>query len=295
MPKKPKKTNKFILVIFCITLLIFIFILGARLEKPIFSQGSLDNPGLKDRNKDTQHLIMEGTSDIEVLLVHGLAATSWETKSLAQYLNSKNITTYQVLLAGHDKSIYGLEQASFSEWYTALEANYNSIDKPKKFIIGLSVGSLAAIELTEKKQLDGLIIISTPIEFNDPLIKYAPLLQYFKRFSHRNIAKEHQLFYYENFPVKSLANMVSYINYIKKILPDVTSPVLIIQSKDDPRINYRSAYYIYSSLGSEKKEIMWLNSSTHVPIIKSSEDTEEIKNERIMVFEGIYSFILENS
>ena len=295
MPKQSKKTNKFILILFWATLILFMFILRARLEKPIFSPDSLDNPDLKDRNKYTEPLIMTGTSGIEVIMVHGIGATAWETKALAEYLNSKNITTYQVLLAGHDKSIYELEQSSPEEWYNHLEADYSSLDKPKKFIIGLSVGSLVSIELAEKKQLDGLILLSTPISFKNNLVKYTPLIQYFKRFYHREIEDEYRPFYYENFPLKTLSNMVSYIHYIKKIIPEVTSPVLIIQSKKDSRIDYTSADYIYSSLGSEKKEIVWLNSSAHVPITISSSETEEIKNERMMVFEEIYSFISENS
>lgn len=290
MPKKID--NKVLFLILLIVLSFLISILMANFEKPLFNENSLDNPQSKNQNKP---ILTEESSDIAVILVHGLGATTFETKKLAEYLNVRNITAYQVSLEGHGADIYGLEKATSLQWYQSVENSFNEIQKPKKFIIGLSVGSLLALELSQKKDLNGIILLSVPITFKDKRVKYTPFLKFFKRFYHREIEAEHDAFYYENLPIKAIAEMVNYITDIKKILPQVTEPTLIIQSKNDPRLEYSSAQYVYDNIGSEKKEIMWINSSRHVLIIDYLDEDQEFKNERAAIFEKIYNFIINNS
>ena len=251
-----KKTRKFRKIYFFLCVIILAFIIaffGTKFEKPFFTKDSLDNPQDINDSRTIGPTLLEGSSDIEVLLVHGLGATAWETKKLAEYLNSKNMTTYQVLLAGHGTSIYDLEKSKSTEWYQSVQEAYNSMQKPKKFVIGESLGSLLALELSEKNKLDGVILLSAPITFKDKRIKYTPFLMYFRRYYNRGIDPSQRLFYYENFPTKAIAEMVKYIGRIKKILPRINTSILIVQSKNDPRIDSQSAQYVYDSLGSEKK------------------------------------------
>lgn len=290
---KKAKINKQYLIILSILIIIILPILITKFEKPTFKENSLDNP-LSEKENNIKSAILEGSSDISVILVHGLGATAFETKKLAEYLNSKNITTYQVLLAGHGKDIYDLEKTTSTGWYQSVEEVYNTIKNPKKFVIGSSLGGILAIELSTKKDLDGIILLSTPIVFNDKRIKYSFILKYFKRFHHRDVEEEHEGFYHENFPLKTLAEMIKQINKAKTVMPQVTVPSLIIQSKNDPRIDPQSPQYIYDNIQSEEKEIMWLNSDKHVLIIDYLYENQESKDERKAVFEKIYGFIISN-
>jgi carboxylesterase len=288
------KRLKKISVIFLIVLLVIIILLRTKLESPSFDEVSLDNPD-SYKPEDTKPRILESDSDIGVVLVHGLGASPWETKDLAEYLHSKNITTSQVLLAGHGKSIYELEQTSYQEWYGSVDKAYNELQTAKKFIIGSSTGSLLAIEISKENSPDGTVLLSTPLVFNNKLVKYTPFLKYLTRYSHRDIGEIQKQFYHENFPVKSLAEMVHYINKIKNIIPDITPTTLIIQSRNDPRLKPESAQYVYDNIGSENKEILWLDSYYHVLIIDQIDEANEFKDEKKEIFEKIYSFILGNS
>lgn len=289
------KINKTSFVLSIILLLIIILLLMAKFEKPSFREDSIDNPETKNENPDTRPVLLEADSDIGVILVHGLGATTWETKKLAQYLNERNITTHQVLLAGHGEDIYELEQTTSSQWYQSVEKALDAMQKPDKFIIGSSIGSLLAIELSEKKELNGIVLFSIPLTFNDRRIKYTPFLKYFKRFSHREIESEHQPFYHENFPLKTLAEMINYIKKVKTLIPQVKTHVLIIQSKNDLRLGYENAQFIYDNIASEKKEIMWFNTDKHVLIIEYADETQDFKNERQEAFEKVHKFITDNS
>lgn len=292
---KKKRMNKAALAIWIILAILIMPPLLSRFEKPVFTQHSIDNPDFKDKPLDIRPILLQGNSDIGAILVHGLGATAWETKKLAEYLNQKNITTYQVLLAGHGNSIYDLEGSSAEKWYRGLEEDLNTLQEQNKFIIGSSIGSLLALELSQNKELNGIILFSTPITFNDKKIKYTPLIQFFNRYYQRDISEFHQPFYHQNFPVKILAEMVLHIDKIKKTLSEVKSPALIIQSKNDPRLESASAQYVYDNIASEKKEILWLKSNKHVLMIEYTDEDEEFKNERESAFEQVYSFIMDNS
>lgn len=292
MAQKLKKSKTFFLLLVILISLI-IASLGSKFEKPLFKENSIDNP--QYANNDIKPVLLEGSSDIGVMLIHGLGATSWETKGLAEYLNARNITTYQVLLAGHGQDVYDLEKTSSLQWYQSVEEAYEKIQKPNKFVIGSSIGSLLIIELSQKRELNGIILISTPITFNDKRVKYVPFLKYFKRYSHREIEEEHTEFYHENFPLKTIAEMVNYINKIKQIIPETKNPILIIQSKNDPMLDPESAQYIYDHIGSENKELMWINSKKHVLIIDYSDEGKEFKAEKTAIFEKTYDFIINNS
>lgn len=283
------------IIVWVIIAVIALPFLVSRFEKPIFKWNSVDNPDFKDKPQSTRPLLLEGSSDIGVVLVHGLGATAWETKELAQYLNQKNITTYQVLLAGHGGSAYDLEESTAEKWYQSVEDSLNEINDSKKFIIGSSLGSLLSMEVSQNKNISGIILFSTPIEFQDKRIKYTPLRQFSDRYYHREIEDAHKPFYHENFPIKTLSEMVLYIDKMKMILSGVKTPALIIQSKNDPTVNYESAQYIYDNINSSKKEIMWLNSSRHVIIINYTDENQQFKDERDEAFKKVYNFIIDNS
>ena len=97
---KKKRLNSRLSIFLVILGMVALSLLAARFEKPRFTEDSLDNPKTENHNKNNQPTLLESSSDIGVILVHGLAATPFETKELAEYLHSRNITTYQVLLAG---------------------------------------------------------------------------------------------------------------------------------------------------------------------------------------------------
>jgi len=295
---KHKGRSRKILYAMIIALVILSAIIGLAIrrfsEKPVFEAGSIDDP---DANKpdETKARMLAGSGDIGVVLVHGIAATAWETKLLAEYLFEKGITTRQVLMSGHGNSIYELEKSYACDWYKSVQDALDEMNHPKKFIIGVSVGCLAAVEASINNDVNGIVLISVPIKFYDKRMGQTPFLKYFKRFSHRELPSEHKQYYHENFPLSILAEMMNYIGRIKEIIAEVTTPVLIVQSRNDPRIKPESAQYVYDNIGSKDKALLWLNMEEHVPIITYAQEPQSLTQEREMVFWDIYEFIIQNS
>ena len=70
---------------------------------------------------------------------------------------------------------------------------------------------------------------------------------------------------------------------VKKLLPEIKTPVLILQSLQDPTADPDGAEYILENIGSEDRNIRWFYEGMHV-IVRDP----EIKGQ---VFDETYKFI----
>ena len=294
MPKKVKKKEIIVYSVIAVIVIALLLAINYYAQKPEFEAGSIDDPD-SEKPAETRERFLEGTEDIGVLLVHGISATAWETHFLADYLNERNITTYQVLLGGHGNSIYELEKSKASEWYNGAKRDFDKLSQAKKFIVGVSLGGVVALELAEKEDADGIILISTPVWFKDPRLKYSNLLKIIKRYSHRELPLAHKPYYHENFPVRALAEMMSSISLMKKGINNVAEPALIIQSINDPKVVPESSQYIHDGISSKDKMLVWLSSNEHVPVVEYPDEADIVKEERQLVLEEVYNFIKANS
>ncbi|HTQ76468.1 MAG TPA: alpha/beta fold hydrolase [Burkholderiales bacterium] len=69
---------------------------------------------------------------------------------------------------------------------------------------------------------------------------------------------------YAHFPVRLFCEMQPLIERCKRILPRVTSPVLLVQAERDDMTGPRNARYIYRRVASERRELIMLGNSYHV-------------------------------
>jgi len=59
---------------------------------------------------------------------------------------------------------------------------------------------------------------------------------------------------------------------MKKELPNVEKPLLIVQSKNDHTVLAESGEYIYTKIQSSDKEIFWLEKSGHIVTLDLERD-----------------------
>ena len=62
---------------------------------------------------------------------------------------------------------------------------------------------------------------------------------------------------------------MKFIQQVKRCLPQVTCPILLIQSTADDSIHPDSAQFIYDQVNSTEKEIVTLHNSGHVLTLDS--------------------------
>lgn len=230
-----------------------------------------------------------GNGSIGVLLTHGLAASPYEVRQLADYLAARNMTVYGVRLDGHGTSPEDLSRTTAAQWYTTYHNAYLSLksQKQKVFVGGMSLGGALALKLAEDENVSGIIALAPALELDDSRSNYAWLFKYFTKYSSRNISSSLLPYYYPVFPVASVAEMVSFGKITEQGLGKITEPIFIMQYAHDYRVSPRSSQITYDSVASKDKTLQWLDGSNHVMILNAPNETQ--------YFEEIYRFIIAHA
>jgi carboxylesterase len=80
-------------------------------------------------------------------------------------------------------------------------------------------------------------------------------------------------------PVPTIRQLYSLMGVTRELLPRVTCPTLIFQSRDDHVVNPGNAPYILDHIAAQDKRLMWLENSYHVATL--DHDKEQIASETL--------------
>lgn len=218
-----------------------------------------------------------------------------ELAELKQYLENRGVLVATPMLPGHGTKPEDLNKVNGQDWISASEKELENLKKnaEKIFVGGTSLGGNIALILAKDHKVGGIISMGAPIFFNRGLaMKIGLFLLSAAGLSKLLIKKRYpssvpadaleKRRHYLKFPAKSVGDALTVIEQSKQFLPEVNAPILIIQSSHDHLVNPKSAQYIFDSIGSQKKELEWLNHSYHLFILDSK---------RELIFERIYQFI----
>ncbi len=226
-----------------------------------------------------------GNGSIGVLLTHGLGASPYEIKELSEFLAEKGFTVYAVRLDGHGTSLEDLKRTKWESWYDNYQRAYVSMKntKEKVFVGGMSLGGLLALKLAEDEDTAGVIALAPAVVLDDKRSNYAWFFKYFTKYSSRTLNGEQKNYYYQKFPVASVAEMVELAGNVRKNLEKINEPVLVMQHSSDYRVSPESSEIVYDSVSSSDKELIWIDGNSHVFIVEEGKEA---------YFEQIYNFIL---
>ncbi|KAB7884367.1 alpha/beta fold hydrolase [Poseidonibacter ostreae] len=273
-------------------------------EKQEFEQDykiASNNKDLKAKDIGQAFHLFNKDSNTCVITIHGFSSTPKEVEQLAKFLNTKDLNAYAPRLAGHGTIPEDLKNTLWQDWYKSVSRAITiaSLQYEKVYVLGFSTGGLLALLSTKKcfVEFQGIICINAALHLNDIRIKtLLPALSFWndivKAFNEDEYAKEYveniaenPEINYDKFYIDAIEQLNILMHKTKKNLEKIKSPILIIQSKDDPVVNPSSAYEIYEKIQSENKTIKIIDSSKHV-IIKGKK-TKELYN-------LIYKFINKN-
>ncbi len=273
-------------------------------EKQEFEQDykiASNNKDLKAKDIGQAFHLFNKDSNTCVITIHGFSSTPKEVEQLAKFLNTKDLNAYAPRLAGHGTIPEDLKNTLWQDWYKSVSRAITiaSLQYEKVYVLGFSTGGLLALLSTKKcfVEFQGIICINAALHLNDIRIKtLLPALSFWndivKAFNEDEYAKEYveniaenPEINYDKFYIDAIEQLNILMHKTQKNLEKIKSPILIIQSKDDPVVNPSSAYEIYEKIQSENKTIKIIDSSKHV-IIKGKK-TKELYN-------LIYKFINKN-
>jgi carboxylesterase len=235
---------------------------------------------------------LDGSNGKGVLLIHGLTGVPAEMKWIGKALHKKGYTVYAPLLAGHGVDEATLLKTRWQDWRdSVLEAARRfGAQVDSQYSAGICVGGkLGMLAAQAQPGLLKAVALYSPCfrydGWNVPAhyrwLSYLPLwtanIPWFKdlqfaetpsigikdarlREAMQRLSTEGVL---DDFPVPALKEMLALSKAVKKQLPSMTTPTLIVHAREDDLSHPRHAHYIDTHLAAPHA-LHWMEDSYHM-------------------------------
>jgi carboxylesterase len=238
------------------------------------------------------------------LLIHGLSGNPLEMQYLAKRLRQAGYATFVPHFDG-----YGFGERSdpfatgtWRQWqaqvlghFDELARNYQSVS-----VAGLCIGAVLALDLAAERpgQVAALSLLATTLaydgwslpwyQFLAPLAYYTPLRRcYSYRERHPYGVKNESLRKWiaremsekttsiagaSSLPMTAVYQAKKLIRHVKRTMPSVTAPALVIHAKEDDVASVKSAEFVLRNVGSDDVDFVLLHDSYHMVTLDNEKD-----------------------
>jgi carboxylesterase len=242
-------------------------------------------------------LLKNKISNTGILLIHGLMAAPEEVREIGEIFHSKGYSVYAPRLAGHGTSPKDLSSKKYSDWIESVDKGYEVIKNicDKVIIAGFSTGGGIALHqaLTKPEKFEAVISISAPLKFKGFSFHFTEIVNYWNLLAQKKGINKFKKIYvtnhpdnphinYTSCPVSSIKEVRALMKKVYKSLPMLSIPSLIIQAKDDPKVDGKSGRKIFAKIKNKYKQYQEIDFNKH-GIVRG-----KIKNK---VYEGIDKFL----
>jgi esterase/lipase len=223
-------------------------------------------------------LLQSPFSDTGVLLIHGLMAAPEEVREWAEFLHEKGLTVYAPRLSGHGTSSKDLSARSYHDWMDSVDRGHAILKTccKKILVAGFSTGAGLALQsvILKPHDFEAVIVVSAPLRFKSFSSRLAECLNGFNLFCNfmgmgnhaREFVKNHAdnpHINYHRCPVSAFVQVKKLMKKVRRSLPDIVIPALVIQAKNDPKVAPESGPAIFKLLGTDKKHFSWIDYNLH--------------------------------
>ncbi|MGK7911324.1 MAG: alpha/beta hydrolase [Synechococcus sp.] len=250
------------------------------------------------------------------LLLHGLGGGVYEMQLIADVLYQQGLTVCGINYPGHDRPAMFMPRSTWQEWYGHILDTYRDLARSYSSIsvVSFSTGCPLALHLANQTQtevdpsdvgpseavIDRLVMLSpyltiryhwyygfpleTYVQTIGRVIEQVPRLSLPIRDRQMERAASQAAFFqsFNMFAVRSAIELIE--THTKPAIPNITIPTLIMQAERDRVVDPSGARYLYDTLASAEKELVWLPESDHII---------PLDVEREIVFETVASFLSE--
>lgn len=226
--------------------------------------------------------------EVGCLVCHGYTGTTQSMRFLGEFLASEGrLTVVGPRLKGHGTSVEDMARSSAEDWIRSVEAGLQTLQEKcsKIFITGLSMGGTLTLYMAAMHPdvIRGAIPINGAVFVNNPdlaglaFMAGAPATVPgvggdIKKAGVTELA-------YADVPVPAIRQLYALMSVTRELLPRVTCPILVIQSRDDHVVVPENGPFIIENAGSEDKRLLWLENSYHVATL--DQDQELIAREAL--------------
>jgi carboxylesterase len=215
------------------------------------------------------------------LLIHGFLSTPQEMKWLGSKLNEAGYSALGLRLFGHATHPRDLCRVRWLDWLACVEDGYSILRKGcnRIVVVGLSLGGAMALIAGALFPIDGVVALSAPYD----LPQYArvrwpilpPALSRFLCVNRKYRSKSTSIGYldsqaarseliYPVFPATALHEVAQLLAEMRRVLPNIRVPTLLIHSSADQGFADQDAKEIFDHLGTKKAQILHVESGDMV-------------------------------
>jgi carboxylesterase len=211
------------------------------------------------------------------LLIHGFTGTPKEMRWMGEHLSGQGFSVLGVRLSGHATQPEDMIRSRYQDWTASVEDGYNLLSgvTDRIFLVGLSMGGILSLLMASRLKVSGVFVMSTPYRLpDDPRLRFIKQISNFIKFMPKNNqAPDAGWFDKQSFlehksyplnPVRSIAELKLLMAEMRAALPGVNVPVYLVHSRDDDYVINDSMQSIYDNLGTEDKQMLWVEGSGHV-------------------------------
>ena len=225
------------------------------------------------------------TGDRAVLMLHGFGDTPQTLEYLAGYLHSRGWAVRAPLLPGHGRTLDAFAARRSPDWIdfarrelAALRARY-----PTVAIVGLSMGgSLATILAAETSDVRALVLLAPYLSMPTRLRRaarahhalgvVAPYLKGGGERSIRDPAEVARNLAYGVLTPRLVFELSQVVQRARAAAPKVTSPTLVVQSRQDNRIPPGAAERSFALFTTQERRLVWTEGNGHIITVDYGRD-----------------------
>lgn len=234
---------------------------------------------------DGSSFYLKGQLSVGILLFHGFTATTIEVRDFGEKLNNDGYSVLGKLLPGHGISPQELNRVHWQDWMQCAEEGLSELKKENQtvFIAGESMGALLSILLASNHPEIAGALLFAPALIIPGLWKASfvwPFQEYVYK-KHVDLSSPWQGF--NVVPLHAAMELSKLQRQTRKKLPGLNTPLIIFQGKKDQTVDAIGAVKILEIAGSEDKQMVWLDESSHCILMdKQFEEAYPIAKEFIL-------------
>lgn len=242
-----------------------------------------------------------GDGSVGALLIHGFAGLPGEMRLLGDYLVSEGYAVECPLLAGHGGTQEDLARTTWRDWLSSADDAFERLRARCSAIvlIGFSMGGALAAHLAARRTVAGLVMVSTPLGINNPLAFLLPVARfvvpYLNPVARLDLTNPRVLERLRTYvpdldidptdkeqveqlragfrvSLQAVYQLSVGLRGMRRALPRVTAPALIVQAMDDETAPRASIDTIYRLLGSEERHRERLSHGGHMLLVGPRRD-----------------------
>jgi carboxylesterase len=232
----------------------------------------MTSPAIYNPQLEGEAFLWEG-GPTGVLLVHGYTATTAEVRPLARDLYRQGYAVAGPLLPGHNTYPEDANRYRWRDWARTAEESYRQLAARCRRVIvgGESTGALLALYLaSEHPEVAAVLAYAPALKLKMSVLQtslirvLAPFVPYIRK---GEMGDDPLWQGYTVYPLKGARELLRLQRQVRRRLPQVNRPVLIVQGRLDATVAPSAPEIIHREVRSTVKELRWMPESQHCVII----------------------------